>query len=163
LGFGRKINDVLKIEKQNKGYISKISEDLKKLIVANVAVPDDDEDENEWNISKACLNILNLMGQIVDLQTISKLYEEIANQIKNNKNNLNERAKCWLLLGSSITTNNKLESSKFVTNCLNIIFSDLQQNNELKLKKCVSFLIYKITKILSKINKNKKEMTKLII
>ena len=147
----RKINDVLKIEKPNKGYISKISEDLQKLIVANVAVPNDDEDENEWNISKACLNILNLMGQIVESQTISKLYEEIANQIKNNKNNLNERAKCWLLLGSSITQNNKLESSKFVSNCLNIIFSDLQQNNELKLKKCVSFLIYKITKILPKI------------
>lgn len=140
----RKINEVFKIEKQNKGYISKISGELQQLIVSNVSVPEDDDDD--WNISKACLNILNLMAQTVDSQVISKLYEEIANQIKNNKNNINERAKCWLLLGSSITPNNKLESSKFVSNCLNLIFSDLQQNDDLRLKNCASFLIYKITK-----------------
>jgi importin subunit beta-1 len=145
----RKINEVFKIEKQNKGYISKISTELQQLIVSNVSVPEDDDDD--WNISKACLNILNLMAQTVDSQVISKLYEEIANQIKNNKNNINERAKCWLLLGSSITPNNKLESSKFVSNCLNLIFSDLQQNDDLRLKNCASFLIYKITKIFPRI------------
>ena len=145
----RKINEVFKVEKKNKGYISKISGELQQLIVSNVSVPEDDDDD--WNISKACLNILNLMAQIVDSQIISKLYEEIANQIKNNKNNINERAKCWLLLGSSITPNNKLESSKFVLNSLNLIFSDLQQNDDLKLKNCASFLIYKITKIFPRI------------
>ena len=147
----KKINQFYKIEKPNKGYISKISSDLQKLIVTNVKVPDDDEDENEWNISKGCLNILNLMAQTVDWQIISKFYEEIALQIKNNKNNLDERAKCWLLLGSSISSNNKLESTKFISNCLNLIFGDLQQNNSIKLKKCSSFLISKITKIFPRI------------
>ena len=70
-------NQHFKIEKPNKGYLSKISNDLQKLIVSNVKVPDDDEDENEWTISKACLIILNLMAQTAEPQTISNFYNEI--------------------------------------------------------------------------------------
>ena len=47
-----KVNQQFKIEKQNKGYLSKINNDLQQLIVLNVKVLDDDEDENEWTISK---------------------------------------------------------------------------------------------------------------
>ena len=146
-----KINNFFKIDKPNKGYLSKKSADLQKLVVSNVKLPEDDDDENEWTISKACLNILNLMAQTADSQTISKFYLEIANQIKNNKNNLNERAKCWLLLGSSITSINRQETFGIISNCLNLIFADLNQNDSLKLKKCSSYLIYKITKIIPKI------------
>ena len=144
-------NQHFKIEKPNKGYLSKISNDLQKLIVSNVKVPDDDEDENEWTISKACLNILNLMAQTADQQIISQFFGEITNQIKNNKNNPKERAKCWLLLGSSITSINKADTFKIISNCLNLIFADLKQNESIKLKKCASYLILKITKIIPKI------------
>ena len=143
-------NQFYKIDKPNKYYLSKISGDLQKLIVSNVNVAEDDEDENEWNISKACLHILNLMAQSVDSQIISKFYGEIVNQIKNNKNNLNERAKCWLLLGSSITSINRQETYRIISNFLNLIFTDLKQNDSLKLKKCSSYLIYKITKNIPK-------------
>ena len=143
-------NQYYKFERLNKCYLSKISGDLQKLIVSNVEVPEDDDDESEWNISKACLNILNLMAQAVDSQIISKFYEEIINQIKNNKNNLNERAKCWLLLGSSITTINKQETYRILYSLLNLILNDLKQNDSLKLKKCSSYLIYKITKNIPK-------------
>ena len=146
-----KINEQFKIEKPNKGYLSKISNDLQKLIVSNVKVPDDDEDENEWTISKACLNILNLMAQTSEPKIIANFFGEIANQIKNNKNNINERAKCWLLLGSSITPMNKVDSYKIISNCLQLIFMDLKQNDSIKLKKCSSYLILKITKIIPKI------------
>ena len=146
-----KINQEFKIEKPNKGYLSKISNDLQQLIVSNVKVPDDDEDENEWTISKACLNILNLMAQTSDPKIITKFYAEISNQIKNSKNNINERAKCWLLLGSSITPVNKVDIYKIISNCLQIIFIDLKQNDSIKLKKCSSYLILKITKIIPKI------------
>ena len=146
-----KINQLFKIEKPNKGYLSKISNDLQQLIVSNVKVPDDDEDENEWTISKACLNILNLMVQTAKPQIITKFFGEITNQIKNNKNNVDERAKSWLLLGSSITHANKIDTYKIISNCLQLIFHDLKQNDSKKLKKCSSYLILKITKIIPKI------------
>ena len=151
-----KINEMFKIEKQNKGYLSKISGDLQKLIVSNVKVPEDDEDESEWTISKACLNILNLMVQTTNSDIMSKFFGDLANQIKNSKNDLNERAKCWLLLGSSFYSGNKIDVNRIISSCLNLIFSDLKQNNSIKLKKCSSYLIYKITKINPKIFESSK-------
>ena len=146
-----KVNQVYSIEKINKNYLSKISGDLQKLIVTNVHALEDDEDENEWNISKACLHILNLMAQTVNSQAMVKFFKDLSTQILESKNNLNDRAKCWLLLGSSITTANKVETGRLIISYLNLIFSDLKQDESLKLKKCTSYLIYKITKIIPKI------------
>ena len=146
-----KINQFYTMDKPKKNYLTKISDDLQKLIVTNVHALEDDEDENEWNISKACLHILNLMAKTVDQQIISKFYKELSIQISDSKNNLDERAKCWLLLGSSITSNNKAETVKIINGCLVLFFNDIKQNNSLKLKKCASYLIYKITKIIPKI------------
>ena len=146
-----RINQGFTLEKVNKGYLSKISNDLQKLIVSNVSVSDDDEDESEWTISKACLNILNLMAQTAQPQAMAKFYKELSAQIEATNNNLNERAKCWLLLGSLFTPVNRQDLAKIISYYLNLMFSDIKQNNSVKLKKCASFLIYKITKIMPKI------------
>ena len=145
------INQGYTLEKVSKGYLSKISNDLQKLIVTNVSVSDDDEEESEWNISNACLNILNLMAQTALPQVMGNFYKELSTQIETTKTNLNERAKCWLLLGSSITYTNRYEIAKMISHYLNSIFKDIKQNDSLKLKKCASFLMYKITKIMPKI------------
>ena len=86
------------------------------------------------------LNILNLMVQITDSKTMSKFYENLAKEIKNNtlaiinnngNNNpnnltiLNNRAKIWLLLGSCITRINRMEIAKLLNSSLNIIFQHL--------------------------------------
>lgn len=149
-------NQVYSVEKINKNYLSKISAELQTLIVTNVHALEDDEDENEWNISKACLHILNLMAQTVNSQTMGKFYKDLSTQIIQSKDNLNERAKCWLLLGSSITTVNKIDTGRLITNFLSLIFNDLKQKESLKLKKCASYLIYKITKIIPKIFESSK-------
>ena len=146
-----RINQGFTLEKVNKGYLSKISNDLQKLIVSNVSVADDDEDESEWTISKACLNILNLMAQTAQPQAMAKFYKELSAQIEATNNNLNERAKCWLLLGSLITPVNKQDIAKIISYNFNLMFNDIKQNDSVKLKKCASFLIYKITKIMPKI------------
>ena len=144
-----KLNDIYEIDKKYRGYLAKVSNNLQQLIVANVKIPDDDEDESEWTLSKACLNILNLMAQ-TESQILSQFYKEIITQINNSKENLNERGKCWLLLGSSITPVNRAETSKIIGSYINVIFADLKQTQSLKLKKCVSFLIYKLTKVFPK-------------
>ena len=142
------------IDKKSKGYFSKISADLQKLIEKNVKLPDDDEDEDAWNISNACLNILNLMIQIIDSKDISKFYENLSKELKSNSTNnnqndinqLNNRAKIWLLLGSCITKVNNIEISKILNANLNLIFSDILQNVSLHLKKAAAFVILYATK-----------------
>jgi hypothetical protein len=155
------------IDKKSKGYFTKISADLQKLIEKNVKLPDDDEDEDVWNISNACLTILNLMVQILDSNEINKFYENLAKELKNNfinlnNNNLpqndpnniailNNRAKIWLLLGSCITKVNRMEISKILNLNLGILFLDIKQNISLPLKKSASYVILRCTKEMPKI------------
>ena len=160
-------NDIYSIDKRNRGYFTKISTDLQNLIEKNVQLStEDDEEEDTWNISKACLNILNLMVQITDSKTMSKFYENLAKEIKNNtlaiinnngNNNpnnltiLNNRAKIWLLLGSCITRINRMEIAKLLNSSLNIIFQDISQNISLPLKKSASYVILRVTKEIPKL------------
>ena len=144
------------IDKKSKGYFTKISADLQKLIENNVKLPDDDEDEDVWNISNACLNILSLMVQIIDSKDISKFYENLSKELKsnsinnnnnqNNINQLNNRAKIWLLLGSCITKMNNIEVTKILNSNINLIFNDIIQNVSLHLKKSAAFVILYATK-----------------
>ena len=138
-------------KKISKGYYNLISNDLQKLIVDNVEVPEDDEDENEWNISNACLSILNLLVELTDIESIGKFFNELSNQINNSKNKENDRAKCWLLLGSSLNIKYKTVMSNLLMMCLKTILEDIEQNNSSKLKRCASFLIEKITNIFPKL------------
>ena len=140
----------------NKNYLSKIGQNLEKLIVTNVKVPEDDEDENEWTISKACLVILNLYIQTADNIAVSKFYKELANQIRKSRNNINEMGKYWLLLANSLNSYHKSDVFPIIHDFINIIFTDLKQNNSLKLKQCSSYLIFKITKIFPKIFEHSK-------
>jgi len=161
-------NDIYEIDKRSKGYFNKISTDLQNLIEKNVQLSseDDEEEEDTWNISKACLNILNLMVQIIDSKTMGKFYENLAKEIKNNtpmiinnngnnnQNNLailNNRAKIWLLLGSCITRINRMEIAKLLNSSLNIIFQDISQNISLPLKKSASYVILRVTKEIPKL------------
>ena len=70
------------IERKSKGYFMKISNELQKLIEQNVKLPDDDN-EDTWNISNACLKILNLMSQLADSNTMKKFYDNLSKEIKN--------------------------------------------------------------------------------
>ena len=151
-------NNMFIIDKRSKGYFNKISNDLQNLIEKNVKLAEDEEEEDIWNISKACLYLLNLMVQITDTNVVTKFYENLMKEIqKNTINNqqdnitMNNRAKLWLLLSSSITRVNRLEAAKIFNYCMKLIFNDIQQNSSLQLKKCASFVILRITKEIPKI------------
>ena len=168
INIKRTPDDNYVLEKRSKEYFAKISTDLQNLIEKNVKLPEEDDEEDDvWNISKACLHILKLMVQIIDTKTISKFYENLAKEIKNNtinminnnnnnnaQNNislLNDRAKIWLLLGSCVTKVNRVEIAKIINSNLNIIFQDISQNVSLPLKKSASFVILRVTKEIPKI------------
>ena len=148
------------LDKKNRGYFIKISPDLQKLIEQNVKLPEDDN-EDTWNISNACLKILNLMSQLADSNTMQKFYgnlskEIIKNTISNNLNQndiniLNNRAKIWLLLGSCISKVNITDLAKIIVTNIYLILEDIKQNISMPLKKSASYIILKVTKEIPKI------------
>jgi len=143
------------LDKKNRGYFNKISPELQKLIEQNVKLPDDDN-EDSWNISNACLKILNLMSQLADSNTMHKFYENLSNEIKKNNqgqndiNLLNNRAKIWLLLGSCIARVNITDIAKILNSNIYLIFEDIRQNISMPLKKSASYIILKVTKEIPK-------------
>ena len=143
------------LDKKNRWYFSKISPELQKLIEQNVKLPDDDN-EDSWNISNACLKILNLMSQLADSNTMHKFYENLSNEIKKNNqgqndiNLLNNRAKIWLLLGSCIARVNITDIAKILNSNIYLIFDDIRQNISMPLKKSASYIILKVTKEIPK-------------
>ena len=147
------------LDKKNRGYFNKISPELQKLIEQNVKLPDDDN-EDSWNISNACLKILNLMSQLADSKTMQKFYENLSKEIKNNTTNnnqgqndinlLNNRAKIWLLLGSCIARANITDIAKILNSNIYLIFEDIRQNISMPLKKSASYIILKVTKEIPK-------------
>ena len=148
------------LDKKNRGYFIKISPDLQKLIEQNVKLPEDDN-EDTWNISNACLKILNLMSQLADSNTMNKFYgnlskEIIKNTINNNQsqndiNILNNRAKIWLLLGSCIAKVNATDLAKIINSNIYLILEDIRQNISMPLKKSASYIVLKVTKEIPKI------------
>ena len=148
------------LDKKNRGYFIKISPDLQKLIEQNVKLPEDDN-EDTWNISNACLKILNLMSQLADSNTMNKFYgnlskEIIKNTMSNNQNQndiniLNNRAKIWLLLGSCIAKVNATDLAKIINSNIYLILEDIRQNISMPLKKSASYIVLKVTKEIPKI------------
>lgn len=149
-------NNNYMIERKSKGYFMKISNELQKLIEQNVKLPDDDN-EDTWNISNACLKILNLMSQLADSNTMKKFYDNLSKEIKANTNNstnpsqndinlLNNRAKIWLLLGSCVGRGNIAELARLLNSNIYLIFEDIRQNKSMPLKKSASYIILKVTK-----------------
>ena len=154
-------NNNYMIERKSKGYFMKISNELQKLIEQNVKLPDDDN-EDTWNISNACLKILNLMSQLADSNTMKKFYDNLSKEIKANTNNstnpsqnninlLNNRAKIWLLLGSCVGRGNIAELARLLNSNIYLIFEDIRQNKSMPLKKSASYIILKVTKEIPKI------------
>ena len=142
----------LKIEnpKNSRKYFNRIHNDLKNMILKFVEVPNDDEDESEWNLSKGCLHILSILVCVVDLNNISDFFQQLSLQIQKSEN-INNRCKCWYLLGGSIQTVYKSEMNELISKNLNKILKDIEINQNIQLKKSASYLLTKITKYFPKI------------
>ena len=146
------INDLLSgnYKSRSQKYFNRISEDLKKLIIKYVKVPEDDEDENEWNLSKGCLYILSVLVKVVDSNSIHDFFKELGEQIKNCKN-INEKCKCWYLLSGALHTIYRNEMFTLIKENLNDIFKDLNTFSDLKLQKSSSYLLIQLTKLYPKV------------
>ncbi len=146
------INDLLSGNYKNKSqkYFNRISEDLKKMIIKYVKVPEEDEDENEWNLSKGCLYILSVLVKVVDSNTINVFFKELGEQIKN-CNNINEKCKCWYLLSSALHTIYRNEMFSLIQKNINNIFKDLNTFSDIKLQKSSSYLLIQLTKLYPKV------------
>ena len=95
-----------KPKKLSKKYFNKIYNQLQQMIIKFVSVPNDDEDESEWNLSKGCLYILSVLVRVADKDNIEKFFELLSQQIKQCNNDI-DHCKCWYLLASCLNTQYK--------------------------------------------------------
>ena len=71
-----------KPKKISKKYFNKIYNQLQQMIIRFVKVPNEDEDESEWNLSKGCLYILSVLVRVADKENVEKFLELLSQQIK---------------------------------------------------------------------------------
>ena len=143
----------LKIENINNNsrkYFNRVNKELIDLILKFVKVPEEDEDENEWNLSKGCLHILSVLVKVIDRDNIYNFYLKLYNQICQ-CNNINDKCKCWYLVSGCLSSFNNNEIKTLISNNLNRIYKDIDSNENIKLQKSATFLLTKISKTLPKL------------
>ena len=154
-------NQGLSIEqpkKPSKKYFNKIWIQLRDMIIKYVAVPEEDEDDSEWTLSKGCLYILSVMVRVVDEENVREFLKQLNIQITKDKNDIDNKCKCWLLLASCLNTYIK-EVFLLFSNYFYTIVRDMDMKGDKKLQKCASFLFEKITKYYPKcIDANKLDL-----
>lgn len=139
-------------ENKSKKYLNRVSTQLLELIFKLVSIPEEDEDESEWNLSKASLYLLSILVRVVDKDKIDMFFSQLHTQIITNKDNKKERSKYWLLLSSCLNTVYTNLIYKLISTFLNAIINDIKPNEDINLQKSASFLLMKITKHLKIIN-----------
>ena len=161
--FSREPNDKIKIITSSQGlsvekpknksrkYFNKIWQQLKELIIKCVSMPTADEDDSEWTLSKGCLYILSIMVRVIDSSNIREFLKQLAIQISSlNATDYDNKSKCWLLLGSTITSTPKDDVFRIINQNFASIVNDINLQSDIKLQKSASFLLEKITQYYSK-------------
>jgi len=139
-----------KPKKISKKYFNKIYNQLQQMIIRFVKVPNEDEDESEWNLSKGCLYILSVLVRVADKENVEKFLELLSQQIKQ-CNNDDEHCKCWYLLASCLNTHYKNNIYNIIKDNYKTILEDISNLNNIKIQKSGTYLLNKITKYYPKI------------
>ena len=137
---------VEKPKSQSRKYFNKIWLQLKELIIKCVSMPTVDEDDSEWNLSKGCLYILSIMVKVIDSSNIKEFLKQLANQINSlDITDFDNKAKCWLLLGSTLSSTYKDDIVRIINQNFYSIVKDIDLQADAKLQKSATFCLEKIT------------------
>ena len=132
--------------KHSHHYFNCIWKELRDMILKYVSIPKEDEDDNDWTLSKGCLCILNIMMKVIDRKYIDDFVKMLFTQISNENNDVDTRCKCWLLLGSSLNSKDKDAICNLITRTISKIENDIDINNDIRLQKTAMCLLERISK-----------------
>ena len=142
---------VEKPKSQSRKYFNKIWLQLKELIIKCVSMPTVDEDDSEWNLSKGCLYILSIMVKVIDSSNIREFLKQLAHQINSlDVSDFDNKAKCWLLLGSTLSSTYKDDIVRIINQNFYSIVKDIDLQTDAKLQKSATFCLEKITQYYAK-------------
>lgn len=123
---------------------------LKLLDVINVFIlpKQGDDDDDEWNTSKASCFVLVSLSQVINLQ----LYETVCNSIRENINSDNEALlkKAIITLTCSLESVHKTQAFQLAIQHTNKISNILTSNRAIELKIIASRSLIMITKVIGK-------------
>ena len=102
--------------KDYKGYLSTYSNDLLKFIMVNIKKFEEDEDEdNDWNLSKASVSLLSMVAQF----STKEMIENLMNYVKRKYLKFNK--KTWFLLNGEIRAKLCLFSDVYLNQIIRMI------------------------------------------
>lgn len=107
----------------------------------------EDEEEDSWDISKACNYILKILVQVVEVEKVDILLNYIINNFDNE--DLLIKNSCLLIFAASLDSSNKAKASELAKVYFDKILKNMEHENP-RIRKSATYLMFKITKIFGK-------------
>ncbi len=135
-------NNNIKNKKSHK-YFPIIFDQLFDLCLTYINIESEDEEDDSWNISKACNYILKILVQLVDSEKIDKLLNYIVTNFDNE--NLLLKNSCLLIFAAAIDSTHKNKICELVRIYYDRILKTIEHENS-RIRKSAIYLMLKITK-----------------
>jgi len=130
-----------KIKKTNK-YFQTLFDQLFDICVNYINV-ESEEEEDSWDISKACHYILKILVQLAESEKIEKLLNYIMTNVDNE--NLLVKNSCLLIFGASVDSYNKAQLWELAKIYFEKILKTMEHENP-RIRKSATYLLFKVTK-----------------
>lgn len=136
-----------KSKKKSHKFFSALFDQLFEVCMNYINCENEIEEEDTWDISKACNYILGIMVQLVDADKIDKVLNYIISNFENE--NLMLRNSAILIFAAVVESSHKNKVFEVVKVYFDKIIIFMENENQ-RIKKSGTYLILKITKHFSK-------------
>ena len=134
-------------KKRSHKFFSALFDQLFDVCVNYINCENESEEDEAWDISKACNYILRILVQLVDTEKIDKVLNFIITNFDNE--NLMLKNSSILIFAAAIDSSHKNKVFEIVKAFFDKIIKSMEDDNQ-RIKKSATYLMFKITKIFSK-------------
>ena len=134
--------------KKSHKFFQALFDQLFDVCINYINIENENEEEDTWDISKACNYILGIIVQLVDSEKIDKVLNYVINNIDNNENLMLKNSSI-LIFASAIDSSHKNKVFELVKIYFDRIILAMENENQ-RIKKSATYLMFKITKVFSK-------------
>jgi hypothetical protein len=133
--------------KKSHKFFHALFDQLFDVCINYINIENINEEEDTWDISKACNYILGIIVQLVDTEKIDKVLNYVFVNFDNQ--NLMLKNSAILIFASAIDSSHKNKVYEYVKIYFDKIIFAMENENE-RIKKSATYLMFKVTKVFSK-------------
>jgi hypothetical protein len=133
--------------KKSHKFFHALFDQLFDVCINYINIENENEEEDTWDISKACNYILGIIVQLVESEKIDKVLTYVINNFDNQ--NLMLKNSSILIFAAAIDSSHKNKVYEVVKVYFDKIILAMDNENE-RIKKSATYLMFKVTKVFSK-------------